>query len=171
MTPVRYEEDGEGGYTIHGDYIPDVVMKELRNAPKYTMPPALLKHLTMINESAKTGEIITLDYNARLTTKEVTTKSGEKKKRKYQKAVYSSLIGSSLRDVAVFSMRVTNAGNLTFNTLDLGRIADKYQRIMADKSEGGRAERITQLWGSGQEDMTVVRENFSTDLVLSLIHI
>lgn len=165
MTPVRYEEDGEGGYTIHGDYIPDVVMKELRNAPKYTMPPSLYKHLTMINEAAKTGEIITLDYNARLTTKEVTTKDGDKRKRTYPKAVYSSLIGSSLRDVAVFSMRVTKAGNLTFNTLDLGRIADKYQRIMADKSEGGRAERITQLWGSGQEDMTIVRENFSTDLV------
>ena len=146
--PVRLDtETGE----ITGDYLHRETLQALRNAPRYLMPPRLLKHLETVNEAAKTGNVIEMDYNPRLYVR-----NG----RSTQKAQYSSALGSTIRHVVPFSMRITKAGNLTFNALDITHLTEKYNRVMRDPR---RSKNITQMWGGDraafQKDMLQYLEN------------
>ena len=146
--PVRLDtETGE----ITGDYLHQETLQALRNAPRYLMPPRLLKHLETVNEAAKTGNVIEMDYNPRLYVR-----NG----RSTQKAQYSSALGSTIRHVVPFSMRITKAGNLTFNALDITHLTEKYNRVMRDPR---RSKNITQIWGGDraafQKDMLQYLEN------------
>lgn len=146
--PVRLDVDtGE----ITGDYLHQDTLKALRNAPRYLMPKRLLDHLETINEAAKTGNVIEIDYNPRLYTQNGRT---------VQKAQYSSALGSTIRHVVPFSMRITKAGNFTFNALDITHLIDKYNRVMRDSR---RSKNITDNWGGDraafQKDLLQYLEN------------
>lgn len=131
--PVRFDKDTE---EISGDYLHEDTMKLLRNAPRSVMPKSLLEHLEKVNEAIKTGNVIEMDYNPRLFTK-----NG----RSTAKAQYSSALGSTIRLSIPFSMRMTKAGNFTINTLDVTHLIDKYNRVLGDSK---RSKYILSVWGN-----------------------
>jgi hypothetical protein len=131
--PVRFDKDTE---EISGDYLHEDTMKLLRNAPRSVMPKSLLEHLEKVNEAIKTGNVIELDYNPRLFTK-----NG----RSTARAQYSSALGSTIRLSIPFSMRMTKAGNFTINTLDVTHLVDKYNRVLGDSK---RSKYILSAWGN-----------------------
>lgn len=146
--PLRFDtETGE----MTGDYLHKDTLAALRNAPRYLIPQRLLDHIQVINEAAKTGNVIEIDYNPRLYTKNGRT---------VQKAQYSSALGSTIRHVVPFSMRITKAGNFTFNALDITHLIDKYNRVMRDSR---RSKNITDNWGGDraafQKDLLQYLEN------------
>ena len=131
--PVRFDKDTE---EISGDYLHEDTMKLLRNAPRSVMPKSLLEHLEKVNEAIKTGNVIEMDYNPRLFTK-----NG----RSTARAQYSSALGSTIRLSIPFSMRMTKAGNFTINTLDVTHLVDKYNRVLGDSK---RSKYILSAWGN-----------------------
>lgn len=142
---LRYRPDDDA---ISGDYISDDAMEKLRNAPPSVMPKALLENLEILNDAAKTGRPVEMDYNARLYV--------NKKGRKTQRAQYSSKLGSSIRLVVPYSFYVSKTGgNLLVNNLELSHLNSKYNRIMGDPV---RSKNITSLWGNSRKD-------FDRDLV------
>ena len=144
--PMNWDPETE---TISGDYIPDAALAKIRNAPRWLFPPSLIETMERVNESIRRGEPIVIDYNARLVPK---GKTG---------AEYSSKIGSSLRTSIPFGLYISKAGNLLYNTVDLGHLSEKYVRIMQDPQ---RRKAITNLW-SQEADPQATRAAFDRDLV------
>lgn len=144
--PMNWDPETE---IISGDYIPDAALAKIRNAPRWLFPPSLIETMERVNESIRRGEPIVIDYNARLVPK---GKTG---------AEYSSKIGSSLRTSIPFGLYISKAGNLLYNTVDLGHLSEKYVRIMQDPQ---RRKAITNLW-SQEADPQATRAAFDRDLV------
>lgn len=144
--PMNWDPETE---VISGDYIPDAALAKIRNAPRWLFPPSLIETMERVNESIRRGEPIVIDYNARLVPK---GKTG---------AEYSSKIGSSLRTSIPFGLYISKAGNLLYNTVDLGHLSEKYVRIMQDPQ---RRKAITNLW-SQEADPQATRAAFDRDLV------
>jgi hypothetical protein len=125
--PMNFTPDSPGSDKgrIEGDYISDAAMEKFRNAPRYLFPPSLLAVLESANNAIKSGEVINIDYNARLVPKGRTG------------AVYSSKIGSSLRTSIPFGFYMSQAGNILLQTVDLTHLNEKYARIMSDPRRRG----------------------------------
>ena len=145
--PVNY--DPETG-TISGDYFPAEAMRKFENAPRWLLPQSQLEIYQRINESIRRNEPIEIDYNARLIPK------GK------NNAQYSSKVGSSLRTASPFSIFLTKAGNVAYNTLDLGHLSEKYVRIIRDPK---RRKAITNLWGKDAFDHKARKQEFDKDLI------
>ena len=142
--PVNFDLETD---KITGDYLSDRALATLKSE----LPEKLGETLEHINEGLKTGDVLALDYNARL------------KPKGRNASVYSSSIGSSLRYVVPFSFYTTKAGNAIINTVDLGHLTDKLARVMNDRGPTGRRKRITRLWDQG--DDTATARSFNESLV------
>lgn len=115
--------DAETGEVV-GDYIGQNIMAQLEIQTKEGRFPApLFEHLGVMNEAARRGRMLEIDYNPRLN--------------RHRK--YDSRLSSTLRIVLPYSFRITRAGNFTFNTLDMGHLAEKFERKK-------KQNRIARLW-------------------------
>lgn len=146
--PINFDPEAEKARDMFtGDYISEDAMLKIRNTPG--MPADFVTQLEVLNGALKDGNVVELDYNARLIPKGKT------------KSQYSSLISSSLRYAIPFSVYLSKAGNMLVNTVDLTHLDAKYSRVMGDST---RSKRITGLWGiEGDEKAT--RNAFNESLV------
>lgn len=145
--PVNFDSEATDARSqVTGDYIADAAMQKLRNTPG--MPQGVINALDVLNGAMKNGNVVELDYNARLIPKGRT------------RSQYSSAIGSTLRLAIPFSIYLTKAGNMIINTVDLTHLDAKYDRVLRDPE---RSERITKLWGGGDKEAN--RQAFDKSLV------